>query len=88
MSDGQPGGRRGNRFVRRASYGAAVLLSAGCVAISALGLAGVLDREQTPSAPVVAAASQIAADERDDGYCPWGDRDRRERVELPSRPKV
>jgi hypothetical protein len=71
-------------MMKRASYAAALLLSGLCVAVSAVGLAGALDREPTPSATVIAAASQLAASEHASGYCPWSDGDRREGVELSS----
>ena len=71
-------------MMKRASYAAAFLLSGLCLAISAVGLAGALDREPTPSATVIAAASELAASERGSGYCPWSDGDRRGSVELSS----
>ena len=89
MSEEQPGGRRDNRFVRRASYAAALVVSGLSVAISALGLAGAFDGEPKPSAPVAAAASEIAAYEHRDGSCGSfdgdGDRLEGEKGSLKSR---
>jgi hypothetical protein len=86
VSEQGPGEPRNRRRMKRAAYASGLLASILCLAISALGLAGVLESETRPSGTVIAAASELATSERTSGDCPWSDDDREGPIEISSAP--
>jgi hypothetical protein len=72
------------RIAKRALQVTALLVSVGCLVVSAVGLAGVLDDQPRPSPEVAAAANRVAVSESIDGDCPWGG-GKAEAVDLVSR---
>ena len=71
-----------SRVAKRISYALALIASVTGIAISSLGLAGVLETDPGPSPSVIAAASELATFERTSADCPWPDHDPDQAIEA------